>query len=393
LGLDRALKEPESESLPDILEEIKSKYGIYIPALAGEFTQYQVCQGTDNKLEQCGKEASTQISLDEAETMKNAFKHIPFAGKLAQLIIPFRNTSADAIGGGNYLGPNWDFFLDISKYQTFPHDRYLSSLSAVKLILSNKGLNEPLPPVTQSSNFLPLFSQISLDATGISPKNTVLYPWTNYGERLTQVIIHEVGGHGVTELAGSIKVHHNPEADYASSAMSLLGGIPLDTNNPIISSFAKVNGWRLIPYRESMAQWGNIGRQLAEELSRTNPKMAEWPVWDRDPKYWGSLKDRTVRVDTYASYGTIKETFATYFMVYALSKTDNRYKSLLSETETRYFEKMFKGLSGNPEKYIQQLIEENPGPSFSSDLFGSKLEKDQLSRIAQISHFKYRDQV
>jgi len=384
--------EPTSESLPDILKEIRSKYGIYIPALAGEFTQYQACQGKDNKLEQCSPERSTQISLEEASKIQDALKLIPSVGKMVQLIIPFRNSSADAIGGGSYLGPNWDFVLDISKYQTYPQDRYLSSMSAVKLVLSNKGLNEPLPPVTQSSNFLPLLSQISLDATGISPKNMVLYPWTNYGERLTQVVIHEVAGHGVAVLARRIKVNHNPEAGYESSAMSLLGGIPLDTNNPIFSSFAKVNGWRLIPYRESMAQYGNIGRQLAGELSRTDPKMAEWPVWDRDPKYWGELRDRKIRLDTYSSYGTLHEAFANFFMFYLLSRTDSRYSpSLLTKDETQYFDRMFKGLSENPETYIKKLIAENPGPSFSPDLFEPKQgNKTSLHQFAKMSHLKYR---
>lgn len=376
LGLDKIIKflqEPRSESLSDILDEINSKYGISIPSLAGEFTKYQVCSGQDNTLVHCGEEKSTQITQAEAETIKNSLKIMPSAGKFAQLIIPFRNESADAIAGGNNWGRNWDFFLDPSKYQNYPRDRYLSSISAVNLVLPDKGLDEQMPPVTQDSNFLPLLGVASLDEVGIQTKNIVYYPWTNHRERLTQTIIHEIGGHGVIELAGRIKVNYNPEAEYEASAMSLFGGIPLDTNHPIVSSFAKVNGWMLTPYSEFMAQWGDFGRQRSEEVKRTEPKWAGWLVWDRDPKYWGSLEDRTIRLDTYTSYGTIKEAFAQFFMFYSLSRVDNRYdKSLLTDNETKYFDKMFRGLSGNPKKYIQNLIEANPGPSFNSDLFETK---------------------
>lgn len=365
LGVNKYLKPfepPRSESLGDILDEIKSKYGIYIPSLTGEFTQYEN-----------GVEQSTQITQDEAETIKNSLKIIPSAGKFIQLIIPFRNESAGAIAGGSYLGPNWDFFLDPSKYENYPRDKYLSNISAVSLALPDKKLDELMPPVDKDSNFLPLLSEASMNQAGIQAKNIVYYPWTNHGERLRQVVVHEIGGHGVTELAGRIKVNYNPETECYSSAMSLFGGIPLDTNNPIVSSFAKVNGWMLTPYSEFMAQWGDFGRQQSEKLKSTDPKFAAWTVWDRDPKYWGSLEDRTIRLDPYASYGTIKETFATFFMFYSLSRVDNRYdKSLLTGKETKYFDRMFNGLHRNPEKYIQNLIEENPGPSFNPDLFETK---------------------
>jgi hypothetical protein len=359
-GLDETLKpfkEPQSEPLSEILCEIKSKYGIYIPGTSGEYIKNEV-------------EKSAQITLDEAKIIESALKIMPSPGKFTQLIIPFRNESADAIAGGNYWGPNWDFFLDYSKYKNYPRDRYLSKISALNLVLPDKKPGEPMPPVTPDSNFLPLFSAASMNEVGIQPKNIVNYPWTTHGERLKQVIIHEIGSDGVIQSAGSIKVNYNPEADYQSSAMSLFGGIPLDTNNPIMSSFAKVNGWRLIPYSDFMAQWGDVGKQYAEDLKRTDPKMAAWPVWDRDPEYWGSLENRTIRLDTYASYGTIKETLSQFSMFYTLSRVDNRYdKSLLTDGETKYFNRMFNGLSGNPEKYIRDLIAQNPGPSFNLNLF------------------------
>lgn len=393
LGVDKYIKPfltPRSESLSDIFDEIKSKYGIYIPSLSGEFTQYQICQGQDNKFVHCGEEKNTQITQDEAETIKNSLKIIPFAGKFAQLIIPFRNESPDVITGGSYLGPNWDYFLDPSKYENYPNNKYLDNISAVKLILPDKKLDEPMPPVTQNSNFLPLLSEESMNEAGIQPKSVLYYPWTTHGERLRQVIIHEVCGHGIMQLANRIKVNYNPEAEYKSSVISLYGGIPLDTNNPIISSFAKVNGWMLTPYSEFVAQLGDFGKQQSETLKSYAPKAAAWLVWDRDPKYWGRLEDRTIRLDPYASYGTIKETFATFFMFYSLSKTDKRYdKSLLTDNETKYFEKMFKGLSGNFEKYIQNLIEENPGPSFDSDMFGTKTDFQKYSQKAWL---KYPDQ-
>lgn len=375
LGVNKyleSLNKPRSESVPnlDIFDEIYSRYGVYVPRSAGEYTKYQVCVGEGDSLVHCGEEQSTQVTSNEAETIKNALGKIPSVGKLAQLVIPFRNTSPGAIAGGNFWGPNWGYFLDPSKYDKYPRDKYLSKISAINLVLSDKQGDDLLPLIDQNTNFLPLLSSASMTEVGIQPKYEIYYPWTNHRERLLQTTVHEIGGHGVTELAGRIKFNYGPEAEYQASAISMFGGIPLDTYHPIISSFAEVNGWRLTPYADFMAQWGDFGRQRSEEFKKTEPSFASWPVWDRDPEYWGSLRDRKIRLDPYASYGTIRETFATFFMFYSLGKTDNRYdQSLLTVEEKQYFEEMFDGLTKNPERYIKKLMAENPGPSFNLDLF------------------------
>jgi len=378
--LIRGLNKSESESLDDILREIEAKYGINIPTSEGAFVQYQVCQDADKQLIRCGtEEKSTQIIQNEAGIIRDTLKKIPSAGTFAQLVIPFRNNAPDTIGGGSMMGHNWEYFLDPSKYQNYPQDRYLSPLNAVSLTLSNKKPDEILPPVNEASNFLPILTEASMNQIGLKPANRVDYPWTTYGERLKQVVIHEIGGHGVTEYAQEIKVNHNAKADYDASGMSLFGGIPLDTNNPIISSFAKVNGWMLIPYSEYISQWGDYGKQESETFKKTDPERAAWLVWDRDPQVWGNLQNRTIRLDPYASYGTIKETFATFFMFWSMSESDKRYdKSLLNSNEIKYFDRMSSSLSRNPEKYIKQLIEENPGPTFNMDLFETKYKYKEL---------------
>ena len=122
-----------------------------------------------------------------------------------------------------------------------------------------------------------------------------------------------------------------------------------------------------------MAQCGDFGKEYSEEFKKTNPENAGWLVWDRDPDIWGDMKNRKIRLDTYASYGTIKEAFATFFMFYTLSRVDDRYdKSLLTKDETGYFDRMFDGFSKNPEGYIKTLIAENPGPAYTLDMFDNK---------------------
>ncbi len=226
-----------------------------------------------------------------------------------------------------------------------------------------------------------MLSEASLNEIGLKPNNRVDYPWTTYGERLKQITIHELGGHGVKEYATEVKANHDPKIDYYASGMSIFGGIPLDTYHPILSSFAKVNGWKLVAYRDYLTQWGDLGKQTSEELVISNPGKAAWPVWDRDPQLWGEIQNRKIRLDPYASYGTINETFATFFMFWSMSEFDKNYdKSLLTRDEIRYFDRMFHRLSQNPEKYIQQLIKENPGPVYNPDLFENQsknVKKDQ----------------
>ena len=387
---NKKVNKTEGEELLGTIREIQSKYGVYIPSLEGEFSDYQVCLGTNNELIRCGeKENSTQITKEEAVIIKEGLDKIPSPGRFVQMVIPFRKNSPDVIGGGSYLGYNWDYFLDPSKYQDYPKDRYLSNISAVQLFISDKKVDSALPPVTSNSNFLPLLSEAGMNQLGLKATNRVDYPWTTYGERLKQVVIHEIGGHGVDEYASRIKVKNNPRADYEASAMSLFGGIPLDTNNPVISSFAKVNGWKPVPYSDFLTQWGDYGKEQSDDLKRKNPKRADWPVWDRDTKVWGELGNRNIRLDPYASYGTVRETFATFFMFYTLSKSDNRYdKSLLTKEEIKYFDGMFKGLSKNPEGYIKTLIEENPGPTFSPSLFESENSRsdNKFKDVLYVNH-------
>jgi hypothetical protein len=388
----RPTSETQDLSLNGVITEIKSRYGIRIPGHAGEFTQYQVYQDQSGELSHYGEgKESAQITLEEAQTIKDSLKNVPSVGKCVQLIIPFREDGPDVIAGGNYWGLNWDFFLDPSKYQKYPQNGYLSNESGVKLVLPNKRLGEPLPTITQSSNFLPLLSEAIFNEIHVKPINKVVYPWTTFGEQLRQVIIHEGGGHGWMNYAGRLKVKNDPKAETEASSMSPMGGIPFDTYHPIISSFAMVNGWKLIPYGDYLAQWGTTGQQWAEDLRRDYPKFANWPVWDRDPTIWGAVKNRQIRLDTYASYGTIKETFATFFMFFSLSRVDDTYdKSLLTRDETNYFERMFRGLSRNPDAYIRDLIKEFPGPSYGQDLVAEKgkvkesLEKTRALYPAQL---------
>lgn len=377
ITMDRALgfyRTPETDNkeqqvpTPEYpIDHIKKKYGIEVPK-EGEITDYQICLNSSGEYTHCGEEKSTQLTSEEANTVLDALNTIPNPGNYAQLIIPFRKNQEGVIGGGDVLGKNWEYFMDSLKYpEGYPKDSHTSDKFAIAIYLSNKNLNESLPPAESITNVLPLLTAASLNTSDVKVINKIDYPWTTYGERLKQVVVHEVGGHGINEYAGRIKVNNNPQAEYEASGMSIFGGIPLDTFNPITASFAKINGWIQIPNANFMEQWGEEGKIFANEVRNNNPKLADWPVWDRDPKIWGTMEDRKIRLDSYASYGTIKETFATFFTFYSLSRIDKKYdQSLLTKTELEYFDAMFAGLTVNPESYIQRLIKQNPGPSFGS---------------------------
>ena len=213
-------RKSEEEQRLGILRNIESKYGIYTPSQEGEYTRYQACWGDDNIIS-CGKETkSAQITKDEASIIYEALGRFPSPGKYVQLVIPFRYASGEGgIGGGHMSGFNWEYFLDPAKYQEYPKDRYLSTKSAAELDLIDKKPDEALPSITEQSNFLPLLSEAYMNEVEIKPKNRVDYPWTTIGKRLRQVVVHEIGGHGVTEYATGIKVNHNPRAENNASTM------------------------------------------------------------------------------------------------------------------------------------------------------------------------------
>jgi hypothetical protein len=365
--LDRTPDVSKEEPCEDVLNKIQSKYGIYIPRSEGEYVQYGSYQTEGGKTERYGGVPNTQVNLEEAKIIEESLAIVPSAGKLVQLIIPFRDSAPGVFPGGYFWGRDWDYQFDRSKYPEYPTDRYISELSAIQLILTDKNMDEPLPVITPDSNCLPAFSLFAMSMAGIKPVNAVNFPWTTHGERLRQTVIHEVG-HGISVLANRMKVNFDPLIESRASYMSLFGGANMDTYNPIYSSFAQINGWKMIPYAEFVSQWGEYGKAQAEYLEANIPHDAHWPIWDRDPAVWGPLENRRVRLDTYSSYGSISETFASFFMFYLLGKHDSRYDlSLLTKQERSYFREMDWGLTLSTEGYLRALIKNYPGPTYYTD--------------------------
>ncbi len=151
-----AMKTPEStnafstdqdEILADILEQIRINNGVYIPSTEGEFIKNEVCFDSNNRIQRCGTgEKNTEITKEEAILIRDSLTGIPSVGTYVQLLIPFRDKSSDAIGGGGMWGHNWEYFLDPSKYPKYPQDIYLSKISAATLTLSDCNPQENITP-------------------------------------------------------------------------------------------------------------------------------------------------------------------------------------------------------------------------------------------------------
>jgi hypothetical protein len=343
-----SLPDPETRTLNnlEILREIKDTYGVEIPVEVSEKYLRETPFGV--------KQTNTIPTFEEAELLSKTVALVPGAQFLSGLVIPYREITK-GVDAPSYMGRQWPFFLQPSKYpKGFPKDRFLSETAAIKLILppEKEALSDPLPEAEDPRNLIPPLVQISLNPTGIKvkiPEKSI--PRTILGERLSQVLVHEFA-HGFQDPVSLANSKDLKEYWYRQ-AFTLLLKNTIDITNPVYVSFAKLNGWKLVSVRKL---WEQYDPKTAYELYVKRGIQESLQVWDRDPKYWGPLEDRNARLSVYATYGPIQEAFAEFWTAYIL------YPDLLTDEERKYFGWIAKGLRNDPGQLIQEMLEKYGGP-------------------------------
>lgn len=336
-------------STEEILAFLGKNYGVEIPnhvsPIYSEETYIKTSEG-ERKLHDIRE--NSLLSFEEAKIVAEAISSIPAVGFLTQLIIPFRRSEEGVIPGGSYMGYQWPAFLQLKKYGEFPYDRFISDKAAIRLILPEGAkMTDPLPVVGKdySNAVLTPLLQMSLNSAGVRANTRTEIPWTTMGERLKQALVHETG-HGLIDQV-TIAASSDMENYWMRQSFALYNMTTIDIDNPLFKGFAEVNGWILIPFVELMGQYEP---KKADSFANEHPERARKLFWERDPKIWGNLQDRKVRLTPYASYGPIQEAFCEYWMASIL------YPELLTEQEKKFFEAIQQGLQENPTAFIQGLV-------------------------------------
>jgi len=334
----------ETKTNIDILNEINQRYGVEIPTTVSH--RY-------SELDLNTKEMLPNLipSKEEAEILEKAISKVPGASYLGPLLIPSANTEPDPIPGGSYLGYQWPAFLHPDEFTEFPYDRLVDKRPAISIKIPDVPVDEPLPEVKDKNNLLPSIAAMTNETITINGEEEI--PWTTYGDRLEIATIHEFA-HGIEDQL-SLATSSSVSEYWNKQAFTIVNKNTWDIDNPVFTTFAKVNGWELIPEYDYVKQYDS---EFAEYLK--DGGWAKGFLWDRDPKVWGDLKDRKLRLTVYASYGPIQEAFAEFWMASIL------YPELLTEDEKAYFGKLHNGLRGNPEEFIKQIAT-NPNILLSQD--------------------------
>lgn len=328
------------ETPEEVLTRLKEKFGVEIPI------QTLPIYSTEDT--GTGEIRPNVVPTnEESQVLFETLAKIPGAGYLAQLVIPFRNYQEGAVAGGGYLGYQWPVFFHRDRYGEFPYDRLVDVRSAIELQLPNVDLSSPLPQKTENSSLLPVFSQISNQQAGVKIDLKEEVPWTNHGERLKQAVVHEFG-HGLEDQV-SLAASSSVKDYWDRQTFTLFNKNTWDINHPLFVSFAKLTGWKLVPFIDFVRQYDP---EHARKYLEPRPDVGGQPIWDRDFDVWGDLGHRRNRLTIYASYGPIQEAFTEFWMASIL------YPELLTGDEKRYFAKIHEGLKSDPQKLIQRIVSE-----------------------------------
>ncbi len=166
------------------------------------------------------------------------------------------------------------------------------------------------------------------------------------GEEVERTIIHEEGHAFDNEVLRQAL----PPKVYEVEKYDMIGNTNVGVHNPIYQTFARVNGWKLVPLEEVGVFKGYSPKEI-DYIKKTN----QWPTsspgaWVRDEAYWPKGK---VRLTVYATHRPIQETFAEYFMA------SRMYPEYLTPDEQRYFLRIHKGLIDDVRSFIA-LAARNP---------------------------------
>lgn len=326
------------------VNQLPNDYGIFVPPSTDE--RFFVEDETLAALYDPIARKPTELKKEEIGVIEEALSYIPYAKSIAPLLLPYRyEAQSDDFG---YTGIYWGHFWSRS-IKNIDH-KHLDDTSAIALFLSdNFDLNRKVEPSFQ-------FTGIAGDKGRSTALNEI--PLGTYRDSLKRVVLHEYG-HALADavffLARSAEEYIN-EADNSVNVpyYNVLA------NHPIYQSFAKVNGWKLVPLDETGVGLDSDNYKIALE-------SGEYPwgstgAWIRDTEIWGEgpyesipwfVPDDKVRLTQYASVAMIHETFAEFFMASVL------HPEFLTEEERMYFGRLHEGLNGNAKEFLQQIAD-NP---------------------------------
>jgi hypothetical protein len=331
---------PELRTTEQILQEIKTKYGVTIPDHVDPLYSRENTDGSVTP--------NLVPNPEQASAIEEAIARIPRADYLAPIMLLYKGTDI-SVTTGDYLGYLWPLFLHRSQYPSFQYDRLLGGEAAVEVDIPDVNLNTALPKKTAEMGLLPRAPD--------NPNTTETVPWTTQKERLEQVITHEYG-HAIQDQASLrasiLREPTDPAAaikDYWSKqSYAPYNQNTWDTTNPVYEGFAKVDGWKLIPYPDFVRQFDP---EAADQIPTKYPQDANLLIWDRDPAVWGDLEHRINQLTIYASYGPIQEAWAEFWMTYI------RYPQLLTQQQRAFFQNIQQGLRNGPDDFFRRVVQ-NP---------------------------------
>jgi hypothetical protein len=337
----------ETRTSEQILKEIQTRYGVTIPDKVDPLYSKENPDGTTAP--------NLVPNPEQAGAIEEALSEIPHPGDLAPLILLYKDNDLP-VANGSYLGYIWPSSLHQSGYPNFTYDKMLDNRPAIELDLPDIDLDATLPKKTKDMGLVPELAQPGPgQSENINMTETV--PWTTQKERLKQVIVHEYG-HAIQDQVSleqsKLKYPTDSAAalkDYWSKqTLTIVQGNTWDTTNPMYLEFAKVDGWKLVPYSDFIRQFDPA---FADYITTRFPQDAANLIWDRDPAVWGDLQHRKNQLTVYASYGPIQETWAEFWMASVL------YPELLTDEQRTFFQNIQNGIKQHPNDFFRQAVQ-NP---------------------------------
>lgn len=337
-------------STNEILDFIFQNHRVLIPSVPSDlFSQYEHLTMMTGELDR--KIPNAQLTREEALETAITLDLLPNVGTLVQLILPFRNYKVQFYSA-EYLGHDWPQYLN-SDY-VLPRNKFSTPVSAVEINLpENDDLDDPITKKDYDENIEFALNVREAWLKGLDVKHTINGDFlpTTYREDFQHMLIHDLYGHGFWESVGfaaAANVDEYRKLDYTTT----MGENLLDINHPLMRSFAAVQGWELVPYRQYLDDFGQDTKQYI--LEKVDTAIADCYVWERRKNIWGGITDRKVRLNPYADYLGMHEAFAEYLSA-SVMRPD-----LLTSDELHYFRRIFAGMGSlNPIWFIEKVAQ-NP---------------------------------
>lgn len=331
-----------SETLNQSSEnQISDRSGVLVPLSTDQ--RFSMTDDTYSETYDLSGRNPAELTKVEVSIISESLSKIPYAGELAPLLLPYRHKAGDSGITGIYWGRTWS--SAVKKFDA----GHIDEDAGIGLFLpDNFNPDEKVAP-----------SLVYNGLAGDRGRSTEFdeIPLGTKRDGLERTVLHEYG-HALADAAFYLA---RPLEDYKneSSNSMVIPYFNVLANHPIYKSFAKVNGWKLVPLDETGL--GPEGDDYKQALERGEYPWGSQGAWVRDTRVWGEgpyeeipwLATKKVRLTQYASVAMIHETFAEFYMASVLSPEH------LTKDEKSYFDRLHKGLNGNTKAFLRQITE-NP---------------------------------